>query len=179
MPDYNIETALRWANELGHPPSLPSSLSTDVEHRANVVNLINTPLITDPQQPPESPRQLDKLSNEKKQQRLSLLVAESRNLIHDTADGNTRVNIILRLWSGCLAAAKTIALETKDGPNDPAIRARIFKDIDSLTLTDSVFSGGVEAAPAFKKLQKQHYSFDGVPLSSVVRKHPNEYLIKK
>jgi hypothetical protein len=51
MPDYNIDTALRWANELGPPLSLPSSLSTDIEHRANVVNLINTPLIADPSQP--------------------------------------------------------------------------------------------------------------------------------
>lgn len=174
-----MATALAWANELGSPPSLPSSLSTDVEHRANAVNLINTPLIADPQQPPESPRQLDKLNNEEKQQRLSLLVAESRNLIHDTADDNTRVNLILRLWSGCLAAAKTIALETRDGPNDPAIRAKIFKDIDSVALTDSVFSAGVEAAPAFKKLQKQQYSFSGVPLNSVVRKYPNEYLTKE
>jgi hypothetical protein len=107
------------------------------------------------------------------------LGTESRNLIHDTANDNTRVNLILRLWSGCLAAAKTIALGTRDGPNDPAIRTRIFKEIDSLTLTDFVFSAGVEAAPAFKKLLKQHYSFDGVPLSSVVRKYPNEYLIKK
>jgi len=34
---------------------------------------------------------------------------------------------------------------------------------------------GVEAAPAYKKLLKQHYSFSGVPSNSTIRRYSNEY----
>jgi len=36
---------------------------------------------------------------------------------------------------------------------------------------------GMMCAPLFKKYHKQYYSFDGIPLTSIVRKYPNEYLI--
>lgn len=84
----------------------------------------------------------------------------------------------MRLWSGCLAAAKTIALETKDGQNNPTKRAANFKVIDSLASGDPVYLAGVEAAPALKKHRSEYYSFEGVPLDSIVRKYPNEFLIE-
>jgi len=37
-----------------------------------------------------------------------------------------RKSIGLRLWSGCLFSAKTIALETLDGPNTPETRTKLF-----------------------------------------------------
>jgi hypothetical protein len=80
-----------------------------------------------------------------------------------------RASIALRLWAGCLDAAKTIALETRDGPNSPELRAAAFAQIDSVAETDPIYGAGVEAAPAFKVLRRQSYSFDGVPAGSRVR----------
>ena len=41
--------------------------------------------------------------------------------------------------------------------------------------TDPIFRGGVEAAPPLKKILKEHYSLNGVPANSVVRRYANEY----
>jgi len=48
--------------------------------------------------------------------------------------------------------------------------------IDLLFKTDSIYKAGVEAAPTYKMLLKEHYSFNGVPSNSAVRKYSNEYL---
>jgi hypothetical protein len=47
--------------------------------------------------------------------------------------------------------------------------------IDLLSKTDLIYKAGVEASPAYKKLLKEHYSFNGVPPNSAVRKYPSEY----
>jgi hypothetical protein len=81
----------------------------------------------------------------------------------------------LRLWAGCLSAAKTIATETRDGPNTPEARAAAFAVIDSLSREDEVYAAGVEAAPTFKALHEQDYFFGGVPRTSRVRRYPNRF----
>ena len=83
----------------------------------------------------------------------------------------------LRLWSGCLSAAKTIAHETMDGPNTPESRLTIFQNLDNIASNDPIFRLGIECATLFKKCYRQYYSFNGVPLMSSVRKYPNEYLV--
>jgi hypothetical protein len=90
-----------------------------------------------------------------------------------------RKSIGLRLWSGCLSAAKVIALETRDGLNTPKMRAESFQDIDVTADRDSIFYAGVESATLFKKYSQQCYSFNGVPLSSPVRRYPNDYLMDR
>jgi hypothetical protein len=45
--------------------------------------------------------------------------------------------------------------------------------IELLSKTDLIYKAG--AAPAYKKILGQHYSFNGVPIYSAVRKYPNEY----
>jgi hypothetical protein len=47
--------------------------------------------------------------------------------------------------------------------------------INLLAKTDLIYKAGLEAAPAYKKILEQHYSFNGVPLNSAVRKYLNEY----
>jgi hypothetical protein len=54
----------------------------------------------------------------------------------------------IRLGSGCLSAAKTVAIETRDGIMTPGKREEIFRDIDSLAIADSIFCLDVESAPA-------------------------------
>ena len=88
-------------------------------------------------------------------------------------EDRNRINIALRLWSGCISAAKTIALQTKSGLNTPQIRGLLFsKKIDPTAQMDAIYREGVEAAPSFKSLRKEEYSFEGVPETSVVRKYP-------
>jgi hypothetical protein len=47
--------------------------------------------------------------------------------------------------------------------------------IDLHSKVDLIYAAGVEAAPVYKKLVKEHYSFAGVPPDSIVRKYSNEY----
>jgi hypothetical protein len=97
---------------------------------------------------------------------------------HEPNEGY-RKSIGLRLWSGCLSAAKMIALETRDRSNTPKMRAESFQVIDVIADRDSIFCSGVESAPLFKKYNQQCYSFNGVPLSSPLRRYPNEYLMDR
>lgn len=162
-----MDTALEWARELGSPPPLPPSLA-DVNKRAELVNTINGPLARADLRPQLA---LHQLSKTEKAQRLDKVERLSRRFIPDISSDD-RTNIALRLWSGCLSAAKTIALETMSGPNTPQSRARDFAHIDLIAQRDPIYCAGVEAAPTFKSLLCEPYCFDGVPQSSPVRKYP-------
>jgi hypothetical protein len=166
--DPNMDTALRWANQLGPPPTLPPSLQNVIQ-RAKLVNNIDTTnlataLFLDSQ---------GNLNLNGKHQCLSEVARLSLPYIQDVDDNNVRVNIALRLWSGCLSGAKTIALQTRSGPNTPEMRASIFSTkIDPLAQEDPIYCAGVEAAPSFKRLRNDPYSFEGVPEESVVWRYP-------
>jgi len=165
--DPNMSTALSWAEELGDCPDLPDSLK-EVGKRVQLINAINAPLILDLN---GNPSLLYQISFEEKQRRFDQLGQLSKDYMPDISDETERINIVLRLWSGCLSAAKSIAVETQSGPNDSAIRRSIFTTIiDPTARSDKIYSAGVESAPAFKRLLKQQISFDGVPNDSPVRK---------
>ncbi len=164
MVDTNMDTARRWANELGPPPPLPPSLQ-DVGQRAKLVIEINWPLIHGDA--------LERLSTKEKAQRLNDVAGLSGNHMPDVDDDSDRDNITLRLWSGCLDAAKTIALETMNGPNTPSMRALAFgRKIDPTAQEDPIYCAGIEAAPSFKRLLEEDYSFEGVPENSPVGRYP-------
>lgn len=164
--DPNMDTALQWANELGSPPLLPSSLQ-DVNQRAKLVDQIDGPLVRG--------SLLLTLNEEERQQRLRDVARFSEDYIPDVDDEMVRVNTALRLWAGCLAAAKTIALETRSGPNNPEMRTWIFVNkIDKIAQQDPIYLAGVEAAPAFKGLRNEPYSLEGVPEDCPVNKYCGE-----
>jgi hypothetical protein len=98
-------------------------------------------------------------------------IERSAPLMPDVPDPIERLNVVLRLWSGCLSAAKEIADATLDGPNTPEGRRDRFPAIDAAARHDLIFEAGVEAAPAFKDGMGEHYSLDGVPDDSPVRRH--------
>jgi hypothetical protein len=81
-----------------------------------------------------------------------------------------RINIGLRLWAGCLDGAKTIALETRSGPNSAQARNIAASYIDQVASTDPIYEAGVEAAVAFKKRRGDPFSFDGVPSGTRIYK---------
>jgi len=161
--DPNMYTALQWASELGSSLVLPASLKY-VKQRAELVKAIGPVLVRD--------SILLTLSENEKSARLNEVGSLSKTYIPDVKEDRNRINIALRLWSGCISAAKTIALQTMSGPNTPQKRESIFRNtIDPLAQTDAIFRAGVEAAPAFKSLLKEEYSFEGVPETSAVRKY--------
>lgn len=167
MVDPNMNTALKWANEIGPPPLLPPSLA-DVTERAKLVRDVNTNALANALF--EDYR--GQLSLGEKDHCLSDIARVSRVHMPSVADPTARANISLRMWSGCLAAAKTIAFQTLAGPNRAEQRGLIFRDyIDRQARADPIFGAGVEAAPSFKKLLEEGYSFDGVPQDSPVKKY--------
>lgn len=176
MPDTNMQTAYIWATELADTSNL--RLSIEIPQAAQFVNKINELLGKYINRDIESSGTglFEKFSIITKDVIFHRLDDLCRNQLGDQISENQRISIALRLWSGCISAAKTIALETRDGKMTPDIRRQFFNNIDNVAMTDSIFCLGVESAPAYKKIHQQSYSFVGIPGTSHVRKHPNEYL---
>ena len=158
-----MDTALKWAEEIGPPPVLPKSLQ-DVQQCARLIDQIDSKLIRD--------SFLDELDDNEKAERLNNITEVIRQFISDVNDDNEIKNLILRLWAGCMSGAKGIALETKSGPNTPELREKIFgQKIDIVSERDPIYRAGVEAASTFKRLRNEVYSFEGVPERSPVKEH--------
>jgi hypothetical protein len=127
---------------------------------------------------------LKDLDDNEKNLRLDDIAQISMSYLTEELDNKIRKNILLRLWVGCIDAAKAIRFTYVSGIKDGIVieapitieyRQRLFALIDLLSKTDLIYKAGVEAAPAYKKILQQHYSFNGVPMDSAVRKYPNEY----
>jgi hypothetical protein len=159
--DLNMAFALRVAEGLGPAGELPPQLEP-VEVRARLVQQMDGPLLggSDVLELGEFlGRRLDEISK------------VAREYLGDMPDDLQRLAVVLRLWSGCLSAAKAIALETRSGPNTPVSRRALFLEfIDPTSARDAMFRAGVEAAPAFKALRDQAVDLEGVPLESPVRR---------
>jgi hypothetical protein len=178
MIDSNTLAAYSWAASL-FQQELPSSLM-DIEKRAKLVNEINRHLVTGIDN-----RMLVELDNNQRDRSLISIAEISKIYLTEEMDDKLRINILLRLWTGCIEAAKGIRFNYVGGIRDgTVIEAPITQEyrqalftflIDLRATTDSIYAAGVEAAPAFKKLLGENYSFAGVPSSSAVRRYSNEY----
>jgi hypothetical protein len=82
-----------------------------------------------------------------------------------------QIAISLLLWTGCMEAAKTTALDTRSAPNSTEGRAAVFSHIDTRAAADALYCAGVESAPAFKHAGQNKISFHGVPEDSPVRRY--------
>jgi hypothetical protein len=181
MSDPNMITVYSWAAGL-FQKELPLSLA-DIEKRAKLVNEINGPLITGKIHLTDN-KMLEDLHNDEKQKRLNEVTQISMSYLPEQFDNKVRKNILLRLWTGCMDAAKAIRFSYVAGVRDGVVieapitleyRQALFRLIDLLAKTDLVYRAGVEAAPAYKKLLKEYYSFNGVSSDSIIRKYTNEY----
>jgi hypothetical protein len=125
MVDANMITAYFWACEI-FQPELPSTLS-DIHKRAKFVKDINAILIVPINADLESDGngQLADFSPDLKSRILNDIAEKSKSYILNEDNNNILINIALRLWAGCMDAAKSIALETMDGVNTPLIRGFI------------------------------------------------------
>jgi hypothetical protein len=175
MSDPNIITAYSWAAGI-FQQKLPASL-TDAEKRAELVYEINTPLVKR-KNGPSTDVLLKDLDIDDKNNRLKKIAQISMTYLTEQMDEKLRENILLRLWTGCIDAAKAIRFSSVAGiRNGVIIEAPIttqhrhisFQLIDLLAKTDLIYAAGVEVAPVYKKLIKQYYSFNGISSDSIVR----------
>jgi hypothetical protein len=173
MPDSNMLYAYSWACRLPHD-TLPTSLR-EVEGRAILIDKIDFPITGEGN---TANILLEYMPEDERRLRLEKALRIADSFVPDQLSKISKKSVILRLWSGCLDAAKSIATETLDGPTSPDSRREHFFQIDIFARWDSVYRAGVESAPALKKLRKQYYSFDGVPNDSPVRRFPNEFLMQ-
>jgi hypothetical protein len=173
MPDSNMLYAYIWACRLSHE-TLPTSLK-DVEIRATLIDKIDF-LIT--AEGNTANILLEYMSEEERKTRLIKALQIADSILTEQISEISKENIILRLWSGCLDAARSIATETHDGITSTDSRKQHFFQIDLFAKWDSIYRAGVEAGPVLKKLRKEYYRFDGVPEDSQVRRFPNEFLLQ-
>lgn len=158
--DPTMQMALELANGLGPPPGLPASL-VNMADRVRVMEAIESRVI----------RQINYFSHDTWKLSLylaTLWMAMYPNSVPGVESIEDRTNILLRLWSGCMGAAKTIAMQTRAGPNSHRSRARIMPFIERQAQNDPIYTAGVIAAPSFKAGREEFYSLRGLPLDSLV-----------
>jgi hypothetical protein len=145
------------------------------------VNEINTPLV---QAKDGQDKMLIDLDSPERDRRLNEIAQISIPYLTEQIDDTPRKNILLRLWTGCIEAAKAIRFTYVAGirngivieaPISIEYRRSLFNLIELLSKTDLIYRSGVEAAPAYKKVVKEYYSLNGVPSNSIIRKYTNEY----
>jgi DNA-binding MarR family transcriptional regulator len=162
VTDSNLKAVWKYAEALGPAPQLPKSLKK-VRRRAALIEAIDQLLSSKPD--------FAGLQDADKQARLESVGKRVSPFMRGVEESDSRIRIALRLWVGCVAAAKVIALKTDDRPNTPATRAEDFGPIDKLANQEQIYRSGVEAAPAYKELLLEEYSLEGVPAESPVRKY--------
>jgi hypothetical protein len=158
--DPTMNMALEIANEIGAPPALPASL-TDMANRVGTMEAIEARVLT----------KVDCSSLEAWRASLSEAagqMAADPSSLPDVADERERKNVLLRLWSSCMSAAKTIALGTRNGPNTEAYRTASALMLAQKAKDDPVFAAGLVAAPSFKAGRREQYSVNGVPADSLL-----------
>jgi hypothetical protein len=150
MSDSNMITAYSWAVGL-YQQVLPSSL-VDIEKRAKLVNKINTPLVKGKNQLAEA-KMLIELDALEKDHRLNEIAQISMSYLTEQIDDILRKNILLRLWTGCMEAAKAIRFTYIAGiRNGVVIEAPImieyhqslFNLIDLMSKTDLIYGSGLK-----------------------------------
>lgn len=162
MGDPNMNIALDLARGLSPDLHVSPDCLADPLTLAELVDEIDGPIVVDG----NGDLRFDLLG-----ERLRAISEKSTLALHAFTDPVDRLAVALRIWAGCLMAAKLIAHETRGGPNTNEMRASMFPQVDSLARNDPAFCAGVEAAPAFKATRGQEIALGGVPADSPVRRH--------
>lgn len=160
MPDPNMMFALKIADKLGnYPYGWLEHTIENPSHVAKIIIEINDVLV--------GGVILHRLTKDELGRRLNKIIDIATQYIYDrewieNGTNKTLCNVLLRLWSGCICGAKTIALGTRDGPTDKKMRARNVKKIRKISDKDPIFKAGVRASLDFKRLMLQPISFNGI-----------------
>jgi hypothetical protein len=173
MADPNPDIVYSWAEQLGPPPAIPSSIKEPMDI-AEFVDFVDKNIFAN--------SEFWKFSVTERQKFLADMAERTKNRLSDIKDSSQRANITLRLWASCLSAAKTMrktyVAVNPDGSlreecYTPQKRQDTFKNaIDPIANKDELYRLGVEAAPIFiKEIRGQKIFSEGVPPDSAVTKH--------
>jgi len=111
MPDTNMNTAYSWAN-LSH-----LKMTLDIDQRIEMILEIDEEVGRYSKYDPSGSGLFENFSETVKEIFLNRIDDLARHYIPHETNEKDRKSIGLRLWSGCMSAAKTIALDTLDGQN--------------------------------------------------------------
>ena len=118
LSDSNMLTAYSWAAGL-FQQQLPSSLM-DIEKRAKLVHEINRSLVIG-NNPLVADKLLIDLDDDEKDLRLDDIARISMAFLTEQMYEKVRKNILLRLWTGCVEAAKAIRFNYVAGIKDGVV----------------------------------------------------------
>jgi hypothetical protein len=157
-PDNNTQLVLYMACHLVPNPDLPSSIAgMTAEEKANLVEVVDKEPVA---RLPLSADDLEPFI------RIATLLGRigtmTGPLIPDVGDALQRINLVLRMWAGCVDTGKAIDEQTKSGPNTATIRGQKALQIEKKA-ADRVYAAGMEASIVIKRRRGEKYSFDGVP----------------
>ena len=97
--DLNMDTAIKWANEIGLPRPLPKSF---IDQRARLVDHIDSKLIQN--------SSLHELGDKEKAKRLNDITELSRQFTSDRNNDDDRIkNLILRIWADICRLQKELS----------------------------------------------------------------------
>jgi hypothetical protein len=90
---------------------------------------------------------LEYMSENEMQIRLGKALRIASWFLTDKISEISKKGVILCLWSGCLDAAKSVAMETLGGTTSPETRKEHFFQMDVFARWDSVYHAVVETVP--------------------------------
>jgi hypothetical protein len=177
--DLTMTILYQWAKECGDIPQLPETLRLDCMKRCKLVHFVNQQLLKMRTANIHFPKIL--LQPDEKDRFIRILEENEdtiQSILNDVWNDRERVNIALRLWTGCLCAAKecrrtSVYEHNPDGttkrqsPYTPEMRTESFEKIMITSSKDSIYEAGVEAAPVWELIEnavpdKKMY-LDGIP----------------
>jgi hypothetical protein len=167
--DPNMSIVYEFSKLLGPIDSIPESLQAVIK-RAKYLDFVDRKMIAG--------SRLWEFNKQQIESFLANMDKESIPWIYDIADGKQRINITLRIWAGCLDAAKNLRDKYVSRRNDGTVseetilsemREKAFKEsIDTKASSDPIYYAGVEAAPVLKRLRNEPIFSDGIPSDSPV-----------
>jgi hypothetical protein len=177
--DLTMTILYQWARECGDIPELPDSLKLDCMNRCHLVQFVNQQLLKIRTTSIHFPKIL--MDPDERERFIQILEEDEdtvRSILDNGYSDSERKNIALRLWTGCLCAAKecrrtSVAEHNPDGTTKsesqytPEMRAESFKKIMATSREDPIYEAGIEAAPVWELIEnrtpdKKMY-LDGIP----------------
>jgi hypothetical protein len=161
--DLTMNILYQWAKELGGNESqMPETLIIDCMNRCHLVQFVNEQLFKTRTTNIHFPKIL--LHSDERQGFVMILeedIGTIQRILTKLQNKKERGNIALRLWTGCICAAKecrrtSVAEHNPDGTTKreilytPERRNESFKKIMITCSDDPIYEAGVEAAPVWE-----------------------------
>jgi hypothetical protein len=180
MNDYNMLVAYEHANTLGPPPRLATELK-DPAVRAQFIDFVDNKII-------QGTSIFDILEDKKiiRESFLTDVAKKTEPWLKSISDPLARISLTLRLWVGCIEAAKVIReseMDVKDGriyekKISPTDREKYCTEIITpKSQADPIYLAGVQTAPILRKeIRFQKIWSEGLKEDCVLMEYLKPYL---